>query len=95
MLLHPLHTDIPLPERLNNPFDYEPHPLCIQAAEEMKAHFPDNKEWKAEVERGKMFGVLVVEQKTGQQTTLGYLAAYSGQIAGRSDWEGFVPAVFD
>ena len=95
MLLHPLHTDIPLPERLNNPFDYEPHALCIQAAEEMKAHFPDNEEWKAEVERGKMFGVLVVEQKTEQQTTLGYLAAYSGQIAGRSDWAGFVPAVFD
>ena len=25
----------------------------------------------------------------------GYLAAYSGQIGGRSDWEDFVPAVFD
>ncbi len=26
---------------------------------------------------------------------MGYLAAYSGQIGGRSDWEDFVPAVFD
>ena len=34
-----------------------------------------------------MFGILIVEG--------GYLAAYSGQIGGRSDWDDFVPAVFD
>ena len=40
-----------------------------------------------------MFGVLVVaDESTG---AIGYLAAYSGQIGGRSDQEGFVPAVFD
>ena len=38
-----------------------------------------------------MFGVLIVEK----QREIGYLAAYSGQIGGRSDWEDFVPAVFD
>ena len=48
--------------------------------------------WQEEVEKGKMFGVLVVEN---QQQQLGFLAAYSGQIEGKSDWSGFVPAVFD
>lgn len=32
---------------------------------------------------------------TPKRREIGYLAAYSGQIGGRSDWEGFVPAVFD
>ena len=36
---------------------------------------------------GKMFGVLVVEG--------GFLAAYSGLLEGRNDWDYFVPPVFD
>ena len=95
MIFHPLNTDIPKPSRLNNPFFYEPHPLCLLATEEVKAAVSARKEWQAEVERGKMFGVLVVERLSGQGASLGYLAAYSGQILGRSNWEGFVPAVFD
>ena len=95
MIFHPLNTDIPKPSRLNNPFFYEPHPLCLLATEEVKAAVSARKEWQAEVERGKMFGVLVVERLSGQGSSLGYLAAYSGQILGRSNWEGFVPAVFD
>ena len=95
MIFHPLNTDIPKPSRLNNPFFYEPHPLCLLATEEVKAAVSTRKEWQAEVEGGKMFGVLVVERLSGQGASLGYLAAYSGQILGRSNWEGFVPAVFD
>lgn len=30
-----------------------------------------------------------------QQDALYYLAAYSGQVCGRTDWEGFVPMVYD
>lgn len=49
--------------------------------------------FRRETAQGKMFGVLVVaDESTG---AIGYLAAYSGQIGGRSDQEGFVPAVFD
>lgn len=95
MIFHPLNTDIPKPSRLNNPFFYEPHPLCLLATEEVKAAVSARKEWQAEVKQGKMFGVLVVERLSGQGSSLGYLAAYSGQILGRSNWEGFVPAVFD
>ena len=86
MRVHPLNSDIPKPERFTYPFCYEPHPLCLLAAEEVKR----------EIERispteGKMFGVLVVEECGGY----GFLAAYSGLLEGRNDWEYFVPPVFD
>ncbi len=47
-----------------------------------------------------MFGVLIVEKPSTEENAdgksqIGYLAAYSGQIGGRSDWQDFVPAVFD
>ena len=94
---------------MNNPLDYEPHPLCIQACREVQEMLARREDWQEEIARGKMFGVLIVEnvktdadkQKRGYQTAdseapkWGYLAAYSGQIGGRSDWEDFVPAVFD
>ena len=81
---HPLHTDIQPPSQLNNPFDYEPHPLCQLAFSDMLSHIPSHDE-------GKMYGVLVVRK--GDE--MGYLAAYSGQINGRADWDWFVPPVFD
>lgn len=39
-----------------------------------------------------MFGVLVVQN---QQNELGYLAAFSGKIGGKTHHAGFVPPVFD
>lgn len=64
---------------------------------------PISPEFRAEIAQGKMFGVLVVEHSSTasdsslltHQSSLFFLAGYSGQICGRSDWEGFVPAVFD
>lgn len=82
---------------MNNPLDYEPHPLCIQACREVQKMLARREDWQEEIARGKMFGVLIVENvKTDTDVPKwGYLAAYSGQIGGRSDWEDFVPAVFD
>lgn len=82
---------------MNNPLDYEPHPLCIQACREVQEMLARREDWQEEIARGKMFGVLIVENvKTDDDDPKwGYLAAYSGQIGGRSDWEDFVPAVFD
>ena len=82
---------------MNNPLDYEPHPLCIQACREVQEMLARREDWQEEIARGKMFGVLIVENvKTDtDDPKWGYLAAYSGQIGGRSDWEDFVPAVFD
>ena len=94
---------------MNNPLDYEPHPLCIQACREVQEMLARREDWQEEIARGKMFGVLIVENvktdadkpERGYQPAdseapkWGYLAAYSGQIGGRSDWEDLVPAVFD
>ena len=87
-----ISTGIDIPERMNNPLDYEPHPLCIAACKELQAYLAERKDWRQEIDKGKMFGVLIVEKNDKE---IGYLAAYSGQIGGRSDWKGFVPAVFD
>lgn len=81
-----------MPERMNNPFSYKPHPLCIEACRELQNELSQRNDWREEIDRGKMFGVLIVE---ADNSKIGYLRAYSGQIGGRSDWEGFVPAVFD
>lgn len=92
MPFHPLHTRTSRPERMNNPFCYEPHPLCLEAADEVRHYLNGHPEWAEEIQAGKMFGVLVCENQEGR---LGFLAAYSGQIGGREDWPWFVPAVFD
>jgi len=81
-----------LPTQLNNPFDYEPHPLCIEAARQVCDYLKQMDDWAEEVACGKMFGVLVCQDGQGRT---GFLAAYSGQIRGRADWPWFVPAVFD
>ena len=85
--MHTLHTDLPKPERFTYPFFYEPHPLCLLAAEEVKQEIR-----RINPKEGKMFGVLVVE--TDQQQ-LGFLAAYSGLLEGHNDWGYFVPPIFD
>lgn len=93
MIFHPLDTDIPLPPKFTYPFCYSPHPLCRLAVERVRGLIESSSdEFRREVDRGKMFGVLVCESPDGR---VGFLSAYSGQIAGRMDYEGFVPAVFD
>ena len=88
---HPV-ADIPLPGRFTNPFHYTPHPLCVIAAEETQEFLSKQEEWAEELRAGKMFGVLVVRDVAG---ALGYLAAFSGNLAGRSTQPFFVPPVFD
>ena len=82
---HPLHTSLSRPERMNNPFCYEPHPLCLEAADKVREYLAQHPEWHEEIQAGKMFGVLVCEDEEGQ---LGFLAAYSGQIGGCEDCRG-------
>ena len=90
-MLHSLNTDIQAPERFTYPFCYEPHPLCVMAAKEVQAYIGSHMEIREDADNGKMFGVLVVEYEGGQA----YLAAYSGLLAGRNDWDYFVPPVYD
>ena len=84
--VHPLKTDLPKPAYFTDPFCYEPHPLCLLAAEEVKQELA-----RMSLAEGKMFGVMIVES----EHSLGFLAAYSGLLEGRNDWSYFVPPVFD
>lgn len=81
-----------LPTRLNNPFHYTPHPLCELAARELQAYLCERKEWTEELSAGKMFGVLVVKDSAG---TVGFLTAFSGNLAGSNSHEYFVPPIYD
>ena len=85
--LHPLESHLERPQRFTYPFCYEPHPLCQLAAKEVQAYIAAHPEICEDADQGKMFGVLVVEG--------GFLAAYSGLLAGRNDWAYFVPPVYD
>ena len=78
---------VPPPSQFTYPFCYEPHPLCIAAADEVRRYLAQRSEWREELQRGKMFGVLVVEK--------GFLAAFSGTLDGKTQHEYFVPPVFD
>lgn len=83
---------IPLPERFTYPFHYTPHPLCVIAAEETQAYLKERTEWREELQAGKMFGVLVVRTPAGE---VGYLAAFSGNLAGKNVHPFFVPPIYD
>ena len=90
-MLHPLSSDYPRPERFTYPFCYEPHPLCLLAVEEVKQEIE-----RIQPKEGKMFGVLVVEGMTQRDgSPVSFLAAYSGLLEGRNDWDFFVPPVYD
>ena len=94
-VFHKFREDIggvEVPRRFNNPFYYSPHPLCIKAAEEVRAFLSADESLLAEACKGKMFGVLVVQTPSGET---GYLMAFSGLLFGRNIYDGFVPPVYD
>lgn len=90
-----------LPQRFTFPFCYEPHPLTLFAAEQLQQYLrqeaaPDHNFGLDEARRGlvigKMFGVLLVQDRDGR---IGYLSAFSGKLAGTNNHARFVPPVFD
>lgn len=86
-------TDFALPKRFTFPFYYEPHPLCLAAAEELQQQLENQSQLQQAFEQlGKMFGVLVVENIQGN---IGYLSAFSGKLFVPKNTLKFVPAIFD
>lgn len=90
---------IPLPSQFTFPFYYEPHELSRIAAKEIQERLSSenfqhnfNEDEHSEKAIGKMFGVLVVKNLSGQ---LGYLAGFSGKMGNSNHHSGFVPPVFD
>lgn len=88
-----------LPEKFTFPFYYQPHPLCVLAAEQLQQHLVIQQQWQHNfgvdgdpTGTGKMFGVLLVKSPNGE---IGYFSAFSGKIADQNLLPGFVPPVFD
>ena len=82
-----------LPECFTYPFYYEPHPLCVKAAEELQMHIKEQTIWEHDFDSsGKMFGVLLVKN---QKDEVGFLAAFSGKLAGVNHLPLFAPPVYD
>lgn len=89
----------PLPEKFTFPFYYQPHPLCVLAAQQLQRHLTVQRAWLHDFGidgnpdgTGKMFGVLLVQSPEGE---IGYFSAFSGKIADQNLLPGFVPPVFD
>lgn len=81
-----------LPQQFTCPFCYEPHPLAVRAVEQVQRYVASRADWADELGAGKMLGVLVAQDGEGR---LGYLAAFSGNLAGRVRHDYFVPPVYD
>ena len=84
--------NLPLPQLFTYPFHYTPHPLCVNAAEAVQQYLHTRTDWHEELQQGKRFGVLVVKSPTGE---VGFLAAFSGNLAGSNHHDYFVPPVYD
>ena len=88
------------PLKFTYPFYYEPNELSKIASLELQEYLNENQNWThnfgltkdEENPTGKMFGVLVVENESNE---IGYLAAFSGKIAGVNLLDNFVPPVYD
>ena len=101
---------VEIPKRLNNPFDTFVPEICKVAAQELQRYIAANeanwahdfgfysstkgsdKDKLPDRVKGKMFGVLVVRTEKG---SLGYLAAFSGNLLTGDSRHPFVSSVFD
>lgn len=83
---------IALPAQFTYPFHYTPHTLTELAAKEVQIYLQNRKDWAEELQEGKMFGVLIVRTP---EKRIGYLAAFSGNLAGSNHHFFFVPPVYD
>mgnify|MGYP006967183783 CR=1 FL=1 len=82
---------IDLPSLFTYPFNYVPHKLCKIASQHLTDYLNSRSDWDKELQAGKMMGVLIVKHNDN----IGYLTAYSGNLAHRYNHEYFVPAVYD
>jgi len=80
----------PLPNTFDFPHQYNPNPWAIEAAIQLQRIIPKriNHDFSS---MGKMFGVLVVQQKN----SIKYLAAFSGKIDETTLIHGFVPPIYN
>lgn len=88
-------SGINIPVKLNNPFARYVPEIARIAASEFKVFIAlESKKWNYDfdIQKGKMFGVLVVQK---EDKTYRYLGAVSGKLPGDAKGTNFVPSVFD
>lgn len=83
------------PHCLADPFRYAPHPSVREAARLVMQHIDEEATLTEDFAEGKMLGVLVARETSNETPRIGYLAAFSGNVGGRSLIEGFVPPIYD
>lgn len=88
-------SNIKLPSKLNNPFGIDVPEIAKVAAKEFQAFISsESQQWNYNfrIQKGKMFGVLVVQKK---DKSYQYLGTVSGKLPGNVICNQFVPSVFD
>jgi tRNA pseudouridine32 synthase/23S rRNA pseudouridine746 synthase len=88
-----------LPEHFSFPFYYQPHPLCIFAAQQLQGDLVSQNQWQHNFGLlddphniiGEKLGVLLVENVQGE---LGFISDFSGKLAQQNHIYGFVRPVF-
>lgn len=90
-----------LPKQFTFPFYYQPHALCKEAVAILQQYLVTQTDWQHNfgldthadgLVIGKMFGVLLAQDQNGR---IGFLAAFSGKLAGKNNHPYFVPPIFD
>ena len=80
------------PRLFTDPFRYMPHPAVLEAAKLLMKRIDDDNHLSTYFAEGKMLGILVVKDV---DSSIGYIAAFSGNAGGSSMIEGFVPPIYD
>jgi len=87
-------SELEIPDRLNNPFGNYIPKLAHVAAQELQQYLDEESThwtYDFQLEKGKMFGVLVVQL---EDDSLKYLGTVSGKLLGDVVLEKLVPSVF-
>lgn len=97
-LIFNFKTDISkvnIPEKLNNPFGLLiPEIVSIAAKEFQEFITSESQKWEYDfrIQKGKMFGILVVQKEDNSYV---YLGTISGKLPGNITCDKFIPSVFD
>lgn len=88
-------SKITIPKKLNNPFGVSIPEIARIAAKEFQEFIAIvSKKWKHDfrIQKGKMFGILVVQK---EDSTYRYLGTVSGKLPNNETCNNFIPSIFD
>jgi tRNA pseudouridine32 synthase/23S rRNA pseudouridine746 synthase len=85
------------PSLFTDPFRYMPHTAVKEAARLVMKHIDSVPDLAADFSEGKMLGVLICRRRATPpaQPEPCFIAAFSGNVGGRSIIDGFVPPIYD